>query len=60
MIRDNKTLVKTLQQIQNEHDLHKVVLLLLISFDWFPNYHKSIMELMEIKFPIKIMDVPKI
>ena len=59
-IRDNKSLVNSLQITNNEHDLHKIVLLLHIIFDWLPNYQKKIMDLMEIKFPITILTVPSI
>ena len=59
-IRDNKSLVNSLLIINNEHDLHKIVLLLHIIFDWIPNYQKLIMDLLEIKFPIKILSVPTI
>jgi hypothetical protein len=57
-VRDNKSLVKALQLINNEQELHKIQLLLNIIFDWLPNYQKSIMDLMEIKFPIKLLKVP--
>jgi hypothetical protein len=57
-VRDNKSLVKALQLINNEQELHKIQLLLNIIFDWLPDYQKSIMDLMEIKFPIKILKVP--
>jgi hypothetical protein len=59
-IRDNKSLVKAFCLIDNEHDLHKIVFVLHIVFDWFDNYHKCIMDLLEIKFPIQMLNVPKI
>ena len=59
-IRDNKSLVKAFQLIDNKYDLHKIVLLLHIIFDWLVDYQQCIMELMEIKFPIKLLKVPKI
>ena len=59
-IRDNKSLTKALQLTNNEQELNKIVLLLHIIFDWLPDYQKNIMDLMEIKFPIKILKVPSI
>ena len=59
-IRDNKNLVKSLSLIDNHFELHKIVLLLHVIFDWLPNYQDKIIDLMEEKFPIKILKVPKI
>jgi hypothetical protein len=60
-IRDNKSLVKAFCLIDNEYDLLKIVVVLHIIFDWFKgSEHKNIMDLLEVKFPIKILNVPKI
>ena len=59
-IKDNKSLVKSFQLITDQSDLYKIVYVLFLAFDYFPNYQTSIMELMEVKFQITIMKVPKL
>ena len=59
-IMNNKSLVKSFQLITDASDLYKIVYVLFLVFDYFPNLHISIMELMEVKFQIILLKVPKI